>query len=496
MAALTWREVAAPNFAGVSRANLGAGAQLDRAFSGLSEGLKQFSTDQQAAVDNTILAKAMQIQDPAQLRKELASGSLLQGIDLSRVNPKVLESIDSRVGSLLSQAATEAGTAQTRQNTDFNKYDQTRKVSQDGIEDAARPELARQLGLSGALAQLSTKDQQGVSTTKSNLASAELSRAGQSISNATGSFNLAKGRRDDAANQGAIAQVGNLLSRNATVDDLRRDFEETEFATPQARLAALGQLEKATGQRMYAPVELGGQSAPTSGGAASGTKGGNAPVGSGGGDVQSEEARLSLQEVGRRVAQNNSVGIVADIEKNLGDTRSAPEVVKEMAELFPEVEQGKLNGLVTEAMANNKNLSAADVASAIKRSTTGNWLGSTRFGDGIGIDDDTFAANLKAVATGKADYMSVDNQRTRAAGTVIKAADKSLADAKADLIALQRRARGSAGNIDTSRAEERVQRAQQRLTDTIQRQQENINFKPVYAPPEDTPKPKPIRVPR
>ncbi|MNF46709.1 hypothetical protein D3C84_278840 [compost metagenome] len=195
------------------------------------------------------------------------------------------------------------------------------------------------------------------------------------------------------------------------------------------------------------------------------------------------------------MAQNNSVGIVADIEKNLGDTRSAPEVVKEMAELFPEVDQGKLNGLVTEAMANNKNLSAADVASAIKRSTTGNWMGSTRFGDGIGIDDDTFTANLKAVATGKADYMSVDNQRTRAAGSVIKAADKSLADAKADLIALQRRARGSAGNIDTSRAEERVQRAQQKLDDAIQRQQENISFQPIYSE-EEAPQRKPVRVPR
>jgi hypothetical protein len=274
-----------------------------------------------------------------------------------------------------------------------------------------------------------------------------------------------------------MAEVSNLIQNNATIDDLRLGFEQTEFKSPQARANALKQLETVTGQRLYAPVDTGGGALQMS--APGGAKG-NAPIGSGGGDVQSTEARQALQEVGRRVAQNNSVGVVADIEKNLGDTRSAPEVVSELAKLYPEVEQGKLTGMVTEAMSSNPNLSAADVGSAINRSLTGNWLGSTRFADGVGIDDDSFDANLKAISSGKADYMSIDNQRTRAAGNQIKSADKALSDAKTELMALQRRAQ-SQTNIDTSRAEERVERLQQRLDDAIKRQQDNPAAKPIRS---------------
>lgn len=496
MAALTWREVAAPNFAGVNQANIGAGVTLDRALSGLSEGLKQFSTERQAGVDSSILARAMQIQDPDQLRKELTSGSLLQGVDLTRVNPKVLQTIDSRVGSLLNQAATEQGIVtsklgnkRTQQDIDFSQYDQTRKVGQNQIEDAARPELARQLGLTGALAQLGTKDQQQVAQTNSGLASAELSRAGQRISNASGSFGLATRKRDDAVGQEAIGAAANAVSNNATIEGMRSDIENTVFRSPQAKMAAIAQAEKLTGQRLYSPVD-----APLAAGAASGTKG-NAPIGSGGGDVQSTKAKLALQEVGRRVAQNNSVGVVADIENNLSDTRSTPEIVQEIGKLYPEYDNDALTSIISEALVNNPNLSAADVGSAVKRSTTGNWLGSTEFADGVGVDRKTLTANLNAIAAGKADYMSADNQRTRAAGNVIKSADKSLADAKSDLIALQRRSQ-SQPNIDTSRAEERVQRAQQKLDDAIQRQQENPNFLPNYRKPEEAPKAKPIRVPR
>jgi len=484
MAALTWRDVAAPNFGGVNQAFNNAGVTLDRALNGLSEGLKQFSTERQAGVDNSLLARSLQIQDPDQMRKMLSDGSLLQGVDLSRVNPKVLENLNNRVGTLLNQASTEQGIsssktsqAATQQNMDFGRQDQTRKTQQQMLEDAARPELARQLGLTGALAALPLEQQRATATTNSSLASAELSRAGQRISNASGSFNLGRAQRDDAANQNAMAEVSNLIQNNATIDDLRLGFEQTEFKSPQARANALKQLETVTGQRLYAPVDTGGGALQMS--APGGAKG-NAPIGSGGGDVQSTEARQALQEVGRRVAQNNSVGVVADIEKNLGDTRSAPEVVSELAKLYPEVEQGKLTGMVTEAMSSNPNLSAADVGSAINRSLTGNWLGSTRFADGVGIDDDSFDANLKAISSGKADYMSIDNQRTRAAGNQIKSADKALADAKTELMALQRRAQ-SQTNIDTSRAEERVERLQQRLDDAIQRQQDNPAAKPIRS---------------
>ena len=90
MATLTWRDVAAPSFGGVNEAYRTSAAQLSQALSGLSDGIKQFQAQRQAGIDAGILGRAMQIQDPAQMREALASGSLLQGVDLSKINPKIL----------------------------------------------------------------------------------------------------------------------------------------------------------------------------------------------------------------------------------------------------------------------------------------------------------------------------------------------------------------------------------------------------------------------
>lgn len=498
MATLTWRDVAAPSFAGVNQAYQGAGATLDRALSGLSDGLKQFATDRQAGVDNSLLARSLQIQDPAKMRAALASGELLQGVDLTRANPKVLEALNTRVGTLLNQASTEQGIASsktsqaaTQQNIDFSAQDQTRKTAQQQIEDAARPEQARQLGLTGALAALPTDQQRNVATTNSSLATAELGRAGQRISNATGAFNLNTNRRDDAATQASYGSAQTLLENNATVDDLRSGFLGTEFKSPQERAMVQKQLEAATGQRLFAPV--GDPIAAGSG--AGGAKGGKGFGTTDSTSVSSPEARDVLAELGRTMAQNSSKSTVADIEKNLGDTRSAPEIAKELSANFAGVDQGELAGLITEKMAANKNLSAADVGSALMRSTTGNYWGSTRFATDVGVDDKTFDNNLEEMAIGATDYMSAGNKTVRSFASAITKADKKLEDAKSDLIQLQIRQRSQPG-IDISSAEDRVQRQQQALQDMVDKYKATPEFQPVRREPAKPAPRKPVRVPR
>lgn len=484
MAALTWRDVAAPNFGTANQAAQVAGIQLDRALSGLSEGLKQFATDRQAGVDNSILARSLQIQDPAAMRQALASGELLKDVDLTRANPKVLEALNNRVGTLLNQASTEQGIsssktsqAATQQNIDFSAQDQNRKTAQQQIEDAARPEQARQLGLTGALAALPTDQQRNVATTNSSLATAALGRDGQRISNATGAFNLSRGRRDDAASQAALISTANALENNATTDDLRSSV--LQIKNPQERMLATKAIEAQTGQRLFGTTD---DVASTG----SGGKAGSAPASTGASGVTTPEARMALSEIGRRVSQNSSLGVVADIEKNKTDTRDPLTVASDLAKAIPNAKQGKIHEIISKAQSDYPGLSAADISSVIARSPASGYIGSTNigsgdgmFGAGIGIDDDAFKANLEAMANGKADYMSAANQETVAVGNTIMKADKAVADAKADLAKMQLRQQSQPG-IDTDKAQRRLDNATFALKQIIENQQASQALQPNY----------------
>lgn len=478
MAALTWREVSAPNFGTSNDLLRQANVSRDRAMAGLTDTLKNLETEQTNAANNNLLLRSSQIQDPNQLRNALTSGSLLQGVDPRKVDPRVLESVNNRVGQLLNQAATQQNIDTGAQNLSANKYKQTRLESENALEDAARGSVAQSLNITGPEANLSTEALQQLAKSRSGLVSDRLSQQGTVLMNEARAFNNRTAKRDDAADQEALAQVGGLLERNATTDDLRRDFEETPFASQQAKTKALKQLEQATGQRLYAPIDADVPAGTTKGGA---------PAGSGGvGQATSVVAQAALQDLGRRTSQNNSTGIVADIEKNLADTRSAPEVAKAISDNIPEAAQGTINGLITDAMSKYPGLSAADIGSAISRSTTGNFFGSTSIGDGVGIDRESFDAVLQDLDTGKADYNSAQNQRIRSAGSAISKADQNLVDAKAELSKVMRRA-GSQTSIDTSRAEAKVDRMQKALDSAIERSKQE-DFQPVRKPSSKAPK--------
>lgn len=482
MAALTWRDVALPSFGGVNQAVQSSGIQLDRALAGLSEGLKQFSTEQQAGVDNSLLARTLQIQDPEQMRQALVTGKLLEGVDLTKVNPKVLQTLATQRGNLLNQASTEQGIASsktsqaaTQQNIDFGAQDQNRKTLQQQIEDAARPEQARVLGLSGALAALPTDQQRNVATTNSSLATAALGRDGQRISNATGAFNLNRGRRDDAASQAALISTANALENNATTDDLRSSV--LQIKNPQERMLATKAIEAQTGQRLFGTTD-------DVASAGSGGKSGSASTGAS--EVSTPEARMALSEIGRRVSQNSSLGVVADIEKNKTDTRDPLTVASDLAKAIPNAKQGKIHEIISKAQSDYPGLSAADISSVIARSPASGYIGSTNigsgdgmFGAGIGIDDDAFKANLEAMANGKADYMSAANQETVAVGNTIMKADKAVADAKADLAKMQLRQQSQPG-IDTDKAQRRLDNATFALKQIIENQQASQALQPNY----------------
>ena len=480
MAALTWRDVAAPQFAGVNQAYQGAGQTLDRALSGLSEGLKQFATTYQEDRDSAILAQSMKAEDAAKMR------GLLANADLSKVSPKVLETMGQRVTQLLGQASTEQGIAssklgdeQTMQNMNINDYKQQRTVDQNQLEDDARSQVAAELGINGPAALLNTKDQQGLAQTRSGLASAELSRAGQRISNESGSFRNMATQRDDAANQNALGQVGGIPAKYATTDEQRQAFEDTQFSSPQARALGLRYLESATGESYYAPIDapVAGKSG-TAGGKGKG-KAGDTPAA----DPPTGAAGSALFAANAKLAQDNANGVMADIEKNQTDTRDPLTVAGDIAKLVPNAKPGKIHGMIAKAMSDYPGLSAADVESAMLRSPADSWRGSTNIGDdpekwfgtGTGIDDSKFKSNLESMANGKAGRMSEGSRKTRAIHAGLKSAAAKLDSAKAELAAIRLRP-----NADSSKAEDKVDRMSQALDAAVTRQQEDRDSNPNY----------------
>lgn len=495
MAALTWQAVANPNFGSGNEMFRTAGVSLDRAFAGINDALKGFRTERAATQGNQLLAKSLGISDQNALQQQLADGSFFAGTDLSTIDPRILQQVGARGSELLDQAAQKQSMASQKQTMDSNLYAQNRLVGQNTINDNARAQVAKQLNLSGPAADLAIEAQQALAKTTSGLQTdvlnrqgISLSNQGKSLSNSAQSFNNSTAVRDDAARQDAYAAVDDITRYNATVDDQRSGFLETEFSSPQA--AAMGRelLEKTTGAPIFTP--LAGATAPTaakSGGgkSSSGSKGkpaaGSDGASSMGAGAQDLNAQLALGELGRTQAQGNSTGTVADIEKNLNDTRNSGEISKEISLNYAGANQGKINAMIDRARSDYPNLSAADIGSALSRSTSGGFFGTTSIADGVGVDDQSFVANLNKLNSGKMDYMSEANKRVRSVATGITKADKKLADAKAELNSLFGRAESQPG-IDTSKAEAKVDKYQEALDAAIADYQNNPVLKPAYKP--------------
>lgn len=505
MAALTWRDVALPNFGGVSQAYQAAGQSFQQGLSGLAEGLKQFAADRQTGVDNSILARMSQIQDPQQMRQAQASGKFLEGVDLSKVNPKVLEAMNNRVGVLLNQAATEQGIANsktsqaaTQQNIDFGAQDQTRKTQQQALEDAARPQIAKMMGLSGDVANLPGDAQQKLATTRSSLISAGLSQDGQRISNDGNSFNNLVRKRNDDVGQGALSNAAQLVSEYGTIDGIRSGVESMAFRSPAEKMATIAYLAKTTGQPLYTPLDAPvdkptGRSGSASSGSNSNSGSGAAGKGGKGGnytppktyEFQSEDARMADQALARVNAQDNSAGTLSTVARTINDFRPPLDIAKEIAEKIPGASQAKIADMIVKAKAKHPNMLPSEIGAALEFSPSGSrWYdsGNTTIGDDQGIDDKTFEANLTKMANGRVDYMSASNQNTRAARKALESADKALASAKNDLFALYRRSQSQNGKISTTDAENKVQGAQDRLNELLQLQKETASQQPTYEP--------------
>lgn len=248
MAALTWRQVSAPHF-GDSNSLLATGAQLQgNAFSALGDAIQKYqqqqSAQQQATADSAVLARALQVNDPAAYQKALTDGTFLSGVNPATVSPQVLGALGSRATALQNLAGTQ--------------YDQNRTQTQDQLQDAARAQQAARLGLSGPLAQLSPEQQRQALAQETSITGGVLNNTNRAFQNQVQS-------RDDAANDVGLTAATNIMRQSAGPMDALAELEQMNDLTPREFANTADRLAKTFGN-LYAPQgaapTVGGKGAP------------------------------------------------------------------------------------------------------------------------------------------------------------------------------------------------------------------------------------------
>lgn len=282
MAQITWRNVDAPQFSGALDGIRTFGAMLGNSTDNLSKALSGFQAADQAAAGNEVLQRALQINDPTAYNRALSDGSILGGVDTSRLSPDTLAALGSRQGDLVRQAG---------QNLNLQKgqYDFNRQQDTDaraaGADNAIRAFNAaamsgdpRQMQAAyAALANSGLRADQLVDVTKQGqgVQGATLGNQGRMISNTQGSYQLSQAMANDAAK--AEAQDAILAARQGAVSD--RQFQENlggmyDRLSPEAKRLVGSQLGLGFGGGSSGVPGSSGAGAPSAPGTA-GTRQGN-----------------------------------------------------------------------------------------------------------------------------------------------------------------------------------------------------------------------------
>lgn len=279
--ALTWRNVDAPSFGSSMYGTQQAVQGFSNAATGLSDALGNFGKAQTAQADQAAQMAALQIQDPNALRAALASGSLINGlnVDPTKLSAGTLASLQGRVGTLTDQAQTQA-------NLDKFNYAFGRQQTQDQNTDAARQGMFDVLAAAGrgdtaganaavaanrdAFSRLSPEQQQTLLANGQSLVSGDQRNAATALTNTINA-------RSDAAQQQGLA-LGQQIE-SAGMDNTRALAALQNIQDPNARQAAANYLQGRGYQTVSGPI--GG----TTPGAGTGAGTANTGLISGGGSI-------------------------------------------------------------------------------------------------------------------------------------------------------------------------------------------------------------------
>lgn len=192
--------------------------------------------------------------------------------------------------------------------------------------------------------------------------------------------------------------------------------------------------------------------------------------------------QAAQQDYGRRQSQNNSVGVTADVQRNLSDTRTTGEVAQDLIKnQYPDADTGKLVGMINKIQRDNPGLSAADAGSILTRSTRDSaWYtpGTTSIGGGVGVDDEAVAQNTLDYIRGQADRSSLANQMTAQQSQKLANAQTKYDEASQNLMALMARQQIQPG-LSTERAQAAFDKAEAALKRALAEARGNPSNRPV-----------------
>lgn len=127
MAQLTWRNVDAPNFSGVTDALRVAGQNLTAGLSAGRDAIDDFQKGQTTAESARLLAAAAAEKDPAKLP------GIIAGFDPRYISPDAMKTVLARPQDLATLDSTKASTDSTRVTTAFNEKMNPLKVEEGGL---------------------------------------------------------------------------------------------------------------------------------------------------------------------------------------------------------------------------------------------------------------------------------------------------------------------------------------------------------------------------
>lgn len=136
MPVLTWRNVDAPNLGDATNGLSTAANLISGSANGFSNALGAFGAAQSKVADNAALQASLQYTDPAAYQAALTNGSLLQGIDTSKLNAATLGALGTRANDLTLQD-------QNAQNLAKGAYGFQQEQTQDAALKAAQPVSAQ-----------------------------------------------------------------------------------------------------------------------------------------------------------------------------------------------------------------------------------------------------------------------------------------------------------------------------------------------------------------
>lgn len=137
---ITWQQVAAPNFSGVTQGVETAGNLIGNGFGGMAEALGKFNAYNENQAGAQLLANAAQHKDLGTLQQAISSGAILNGVNPSFVPMEAWKALDSHASNLIANA-----TGQEALNTNLRTQD-----SRVALAAAQPANLISQTGLNTA----------------------------------------------------------------------------------------------------------------------------------------------------------------------------------------------------------------------------------------------------------------------------------------------------------------------------------------------------------